>query len=81
MIGGNNKNMLIGLTSGNGYGFQPEAWRTSGVDPSSYTSYDAHVKHVQAAERGKFQFIFLPDGPFTDSAPEHMELTLGYKIT
>ncbi|WP_317619161.1 NtaA/DmoA family FMN-dependent monooxygenase [Chryseobacterium foetidum] len=66
----NNKNrkMIIGLTSGNGYGFQPGAWRTPGIDPTDYTSYDARVRHAQAAERGKFQFIFLPDGPFTDDS-------------
>lgn len=55
--------MLIGLHLGNGYGSQPGAWRMPGVDPKSYTSYDARVKQAQAAERGKFQFVFLPDGP------------------
>ena len=34
-----------------------------GVDPQSYTSFDARVRHAQAAERGKLQFLFLPDGP------------------
>jgi FMN-dependent oxidoreductase (nitrilotriacetate monooxygenase family) len=57
------KQMLIGLHLGNGYGSQPGAWRMPGVDPKSYTSFDARVKQAQAAERGKFQFIFLPDGP------------------
>jgi FMN-dependent oxidoreductase (nitrilotriacetate monooxygenase family) len=57
------KQMLIGLHLGNGYGSQPGAWRMPGVDPQSYTSFDARVKQAQAAERGKFQFIFLPDGP------------------
>lgn len=57
------KQMLIGLHLGNGYGSQPGAWRMQGVDPKSYTSFDARVKQAQAAERGKFQFIFLPDGP------------------
>ena len=57
------KQMLIGLHLGNGYGSQPGAWRFPGVDPESYTSFDARVKQAQAAERGKFQFIFLPDGP------------------
>ncbi|MXN91714.1 NtaA/DmoA family FMN-dependent monooxygenase [Flavobacterium sp. Sd200] len=57
------KKMLIGLHLGNGYGSQPGAWRMPGVDPKSYTSYDARVQQAQAAERGKFQFIFLPDGP------------------
>ncbi|WP_223808799.1 NtaA/DmoA family FMN-dependent monooxygenase [Rufibacter hautae] len=55
--------MLIGLHLGNGYGSQPGAWRMPGVDPKNYTSFDARVKQAQAAERGKFQFIFLPDGP------------------
>lgn len=55
--------MLIGLHLGNGYGSQSGAWRMPGVDPESYTSFDARVKQAQAAERGKFQFVFLPDGP------------------
>ncbi|WP_231464344.1 NtaA/DmoA family FMN-dependent monooxygenase [Pedobacter sp. Leaf132] len=57
------KQMLIGLHLGNGYGSQSGAWRFPGVDPKSYTSFDARVKQAQAAERGKFQFLFLPDGP------------------
>ena len=57
------RKMLIGLHLGNGYGSQPGAWRMPNVDPKSYTSYDVRVKQAQAAERGKFQFIFLPDGP------------------
>lgn len=57
------RQMLIGLHLGNGYGSQPGAWRMPGVDPKSYVSFDARVKQAQAAERGKFQFIFLPDGP------------------
>lgn len=55
--------MLIGLHLGNGYGSQPGAWRMPWVDPKSYTSFDARVLQAQAAERGKFQFLFLPDGP------------------
>lgn len=57
------KQMLIGLHLGNGYGSQPGSWRMPGVNPQSYTSFDARVKQAQAAERGKFQFLFLPDGP------------------
>jgi len=59
----NKKQMIIGMHLGNGYGSQPGAWRMPGVDPRSYTSFDAKVRHAQAAERGKFQFLFLPDGP------------------
>ncbi|WP_349781196.1 NtaA/DmoA family FMN-dependent monooxygenase [Xanthomonas arboricola] len=57
------KTMIIGLHLGNGYGSQPGAWRMPWVDPTNYTSFDARVRQAQAAERGKFQFIFLPDGP------------------
>jgi alkanesulfonate monooxygenase SsuD/methylene tetrahydromethanopterin reductase-like flavin-dependent oxidoreductase (luciferase family) len=31
--------------------------------PQGYLSFDAKVRHAQAAERGKLQFLFLPDGP------------------
>jgi len=55
--------MIIGLHLGNGYGSQSGAWRMPWVDPTNYTSFDARVRQAQAAERGKFQFIFLPDGP------------------
>jgi len=55
--------LLIGMQLGNGYGSQPGAWRVPGVDPTSYTSLEAKIRHAQAAERGKLQFLFLPDGP------------------
>ncbi|MEV4951323.1 NtaA/DmoA family FMN-dependent monooxygenase [Paenarthrobacter nitroguajacolicus] len=57
------KRMMIGLHLGNGYGNLPGAWRAPAVDPMSYSSFDAKVRHAQAAERGKLQFLFLPDGP------------------
>lgn len=57
------KQMLIGMHLGNGYGNLPGAWRDPSVDPASYSSFDAKVRHAQAAERGKLQFLFLPDGP------------------
>jgi FMN-dependent oxidoreductase (nitrilotriacetate monooxygenase family) len=57
------RQMIIGMHLGNGYGSQPGAWRMPGVDPRSYASFDAKVRQAQAAERGKFQFLFLPDGP------------------
>ena len=53
--------MILGMHLGNGYGSQGSAWRAPGVDPSNYTSFDAHVRYAQAAERGKFAFVFLPD--------------------
>ena len=70
--------MIIGMHLGNGYGSQPGAWRMPGTDPRSYTSFDARVRQAQAAERGKFQFLFLPDGPSVvagiDDEPPHFNL-------
>jgi len=63
--------MLIGMQLGNGYGSQPGAWRVPGVDPTSYTSIEAKIRHAQAAERGKLQFLFLPDGPSHVGDIEH----------
>lgn len=57
------RQMIIGMHLGSGYGSQPGAWRMPGVDPRSYTSFDHLVRHAQAAERGKMQFLFLPDFP------------------
>lgn len=57
------KQMIIGMHLGNGYGNLPGSWRAPFVDPTSYASFDEKVRHAQAAERGKFQFLFLPDGP------------------
>lgn len=76
--------MLIGLHLGNGYGSQPGAWRMPGVDPENYTSFDARVKQARAAERGKFQFIFLPDGPgaiMSDIATESPGFNLDVMMT
>jgi len=76
--------MFIGLHLGNGYGSQPGAWRMPGVDPESYTNFDVRVKQAQAAERGKFQFIFLPDGPgavITDIATESPVFNLDVMMT
>lgn len=76
--------MLIGLHLGNGYGSQSGAWRMPGVDPESYTSFDIRVKQAQAAERGKFQFIFLPDGPgavMTDIETESPVFNLDVMMT
>lgn len=56
------KKMLIGMGYTNGYGAQLDAWRMPAVDPKSYSDFDIIVKHAQAAERGKFHFLFLPDG-------------------
>ncbi|MUU69894.1 NtaA/DmoA family FMN-dependent monooxygenase [Pseudarthrobacter sp. GA104] len=77
------RQMLIGLHLGNGYGNLPGAWRAQGVDPTSYTSFDAKVRHAQAAERGKLQFLFLPDGPthVGDIANEPPNFNLDVMVT
>lgn len=55
--------MILGMQLGPGYGTQPGSWRAPGVDPSSFTDFDLLVRYAQAAERGKLQFLFLPDFP------------------
>ncbi|WP_285189539.1 NtaA/DmoA family FMN-dependent monooxygenase [Rhodococcus sp. MEB041] len=55
------RQMILGMQLGNGYGTQPTAWRAPGVDPSNYTSFDALVRYARAAERGKVAFLFFPD--------------------
>jgi len=62
------RQMIIGMHLGNGYGALSGAWRMPGVDPVSYTSFDAKVQQAQTAERGKLHFLFLPDGPSAVSA-------------
>ncbi|WP_342660101.1 NtaA/DmoA family FMN-dependent monooxygenase [Rhodococcus ruber] len=59
----NANKMLIGMQMGNGYGSQTHAWQAHNVDSYNYANLDAHVRYAQAAERGKFQFLFLPDSP------------------
>lgn len=53
--------MILGMHVGTGYGPQALSWRAYGVNPGNYTAFDAQVRHAQAAERGKFAFLFLPD--------------------
>ncbi|WP_275785367.1 NtaA/DmoA family FMN-dependent monooxygenase [Pararhizobium gei] len=57
------RQMIIGMLFGNGYGSQPGSWRMPGVDPRNYTNFDSQVRYAQSAERGKFQFLFMPDFP------------------
>ena len=46
------RQMIIGMHLGNGYGALAGAWRMPGVDPTSYTSFDAKVQQAQAAALG-----------------------------
>ncbi|UQN09652.1 NtaA/DmoA family FMN-dependent monooxygenase [Deinococcus sp. QL22] len=55
----------------NGYGSQPHSWRMPGVNPTNATDFDAQVRYAQAAERGKIDFLFLPDGLGMDTDLSH----------
>lgn len=58
--------MVLGIQMTNGFGNQPGAWRLPGAALDSYVNMDAFVRHAQAAERGKLQFLFLADTPSLD---------------
>ncbi|WP_342023031.1 NtaA/DmoA family FMN-dependent monooxygenase [Arthrobacter citreus] len=75
--------MILGMHLGNGYGSQGSAWRAPGVDPANYASFDAQVRYAQAAERGKFAFLFLPDFPGLQSGlnSEAPQITLEPMMT
>lgn len=60
------RQMILGIQMTNGFGNQAGAWRMPGVDPRSFGDMDAMVRHAQAAERGKLQFLFLADTPVLD---------------
>ncbi|GAB3548744.1 NtaA/DmoA family FMN-dependent monooxygenase [Arthrobacter tumbae] len=65
------RQMILGMHLGNGYGSQTSAWRAPNVDPANYASFDAQVRYAQAAERGKFAFLFLPDFPGLEADVDH----------
>jgi len=75
--------MILAMQFGNGYGSQPAAWRTPGVDPSNYVDIDAQVRYAKAAERGKIAFLFVPDHltPPNDLDHESPMLTLEPMLT
>ncbi|KQN33141.1 MULTISPECIES: NtaA/DmoA family FMN-dependent monooxygenase [Sphingomonas] len=75
--------MLIGMVFGNGYGSQAGAWRMPGVDPTGFTNFDTLVRYAQLAERGKFQFLFMPDFPAlrADIATDAQQLNIEPMMT
>ncbi len=79
----NDSQMLLGMHFGNGFGSQPHAWRMPQVDPHNYTNFDAQVRYAQSAERGLFDFLFLPDflGLSTDIGDAPSQLTLEPLLT
>jgi FMN-dependent oxidoreductase (nitrilotriacetate monooxygenase family) len=65
------RTMILGMHLGTGYGSQALSWRAPGVNPANYTDFDAQVRYAQAAERGKFAFLFLPDSLAVTRGIEH----------
>lgn len=63
--------MFLGMTITDGYGNLHGAWRAPNVDPNNYANFDANVRYAQAAERGKFAFLFTPDFPAVRGDLEH----------
>ncbi|WP_424447011.1 NtaA/DmoA family FMN-dependent monooxygenase [Microbacterium arborescens] len=55
--------MILGLALHDGSGSLRNAWRAPHVDPAAYADIDANVHSAQAAERGGFAFLFIPDFP------------------
>ncbi len=77
------RKMLLGMQFGNGYGAQVTSWRAPNVDPKNYVNIDAMVRYARAAERGKIQFLFLPDTPAlsSDLTFEAPQMTLDPLLT
>jgi FMN-dependent oxidoreductase (nitrilotriacetate monooxygenase family) len=55
------KQMILGVALPNNFGAHPAAWRMPHIDPQTFTDLSVTIKHVQAAERGGFDFVFMPD--------------------
>lgn len=59
----NKKQMLLGLGFTGAFGANAKAWKSEGVNSSTYPDIDADIRYAQLAEEGKFQFIFVGDFP------------------
>lgn len=70
-----NKKIFLGMAIADGYGPLPAAWRAPHVDPGNYAKIEATIRHAQAAERGKFAFLFTPDFPAVRSTIERATLS------
>ncbi|MFG2937839.1 NtaA/DmoA family FMN-dependent monooxygenase [Streptomyces sp. NPDC048282] len=56
------RSMMLGAQVMN-YGSAEAAWRWPGSDPRTYLNPDTWAETALAAERGKFQFLFIADHP------------------
>jgi FMN-dependent oxidoreductase (nitrilotriacetate monooxygenase family) len=68
------KKIILGMALNDGYGMLSNAWRAPHVDPGNYTKIEANIRYAQAAERGKFAFLFTPDFPAVRGDVEHAAL-------
>lgn len=69
------RKLVLGMGMIDGYGGLHGAWRAPHVDPGTYADVDATVRHAQAAERGKFAFLFTPDFPAVRGDVEHSTIS------
>jgi FMN-dependent oxidoreductase (nitrilotriacetate monooxygenase family) len=67
--------LVLGMGMIDGYGGLHGAWRAPHVDPATYADVDATVRHAQAAERGKFTFLFTQDFPAVRGDVEHSTIS------
>ncbi|WP_093581018.1 NtaA/DmoA family FMN-dependent monooxygenase [Geodermatophilus amargosae] len=59
-----NQHLALALVMGNNIGSHHGAWRMPHTDVGSFTDLDAAVRQARTAERGGFQFVFMPDRLF-----------------
>jgi hypothetical protein len=65
------KKLILGMALHDGSGALNNAWRAPQVDPGNYADFEANIRYAQAAERGKFAFLFIPDFPAVRGDIEH----------
>ncbi|MGC0237798.1 LLM class flavin-dependent oxidoreductase [Arthrobacter sp. SD76] len=65
------KKLILGLALHDGSGALNNAWRAPQVNPENYANFEANIRYAQAAERGKFAFLFIPDFPAVRGDIEH----------
>lgn len=77
------KQMLLGLGFTGAYGANAKAWKSEGVNVTTYPDINADIRYAQLAEKGKFQFLFVGDfpGAIPDDNREVPAMTLEPIIT
>lgn len=66
-----NQQLMLALALHDGTGSLANSWRAPQVDPAAYAGIEANIRYAQAAERGKFTFLFIPDFPAVRFDIEH----------